>query len=101
MTERDITAFVLSDELTLSATVGGLRIEYGAIDEIGDDQCFRIPEGIGSSSERSTLPATTPGESCARGRGQSPSLKAPPGRYQNIDGCQHWTTDIWFIATIW
>ena len=34
MTERDITAFVLADELTLSATVAGIRIQYGSFEDM-------------------------------------------------------------------
>lgn len=45
MTERDITAFVLADELTLSATVAGLRIHFGSLEDLGGGQVERVPEG--------------------------------------------------------
>ncbi len=86
MTERDIAAFVLADELTLSATVGGLRIEYGAIDEIGDDRCFRIPEGTRFAIGTIDLARDDAWRILREGSWAITSLKAEPGRYQNIDG---------------
>lgn len=44
MSERDLAAFVLADEVTLSAEVIGLRVCYG-IFEICDDDHMRIPLG--------------------------------------------------------
>lgn len=86
MSERDITAFVLSDELTLSATVAGLRIEYGAIDEIGDDRCFRIPEGTRFTIGTVEIARDDAWRILREGSWGITSLKAEPGRYQNIDG---------------
>lgn len=44
MSERDLAALVLADEVTLSAEVIGLRICYG-IYETCDDDHMRIPLG--------------------------------------------------------
>lgn len=45
MSERDLTAFVLSGDLTLSATVAGLRVTFGSFEEFGDGQYSRMHEG--------------------------------------------------------
>lgn len=45
MRERDLTAFVLSGDLTLSATVAGLRVTFGSFDDFGEGQYSRMHEG--------------------------------------------------------
>jgi hypothetical protein len=86
MTERDIAAFVLADELTVSATVSGLRIEYGTFEECGDEGCFRIPEGTRFTIGTVELAHDDAWRILREGSWAITSLKSEPGRYQNIDG---------------
>lgn len=43
VTERDLAAFVLADELTLSATVAGLQVSVGKMEDLGDGERTRMP----------------------------------------------------------
>jgi hypothetical protein len=43
MTDRDLAAFVLADQLTLSATVAGLEILIGKVEDLGDGERTRLP----------------------------------------------------------
>ncbi|MET3791807.1 hypothetical protein [Aquamicrobium terrae] len=45
MGEHDLAAFVLAGELTLSATVAGVRVIHGIVEEVDINQWEKIPEG--------------------------------------------------------
>jgi hypothetical protein len=45
MTERDVTTFVVANELTLSAMVPGVRICHGSVEEVEGGRLNHIPEG--------------------------------------------------------
>ncbi len=84
ISERDLTAFALSGELTLSATVAGLRVVYGYYEQADLHDWVRIPEGqhhiIGTIDLRRDDAWTVLREgSCAITR-----LKAPDGEFLEI-----------------
>lgn len=85
MTERDIAAFVLADELTLSATVSGLRIEYGEFEECRDGSWFAMPAGTRFAIGTIDLARSDAWRVLREGAWTIASLKAQPGRYENID----------------
>jgi hypothetical protein len=84
MTERDVTAFVLSDELTLSATVAGLRILFGSLEDMADGEYFRIPEGYRYVIGTVDLARDDAWRVLREGSWTIASLKATPGTYQDI-----------------
>ena len=84
MTERDVTAFVLSDELTLSATVAGLRIQYGYLEDAGDGEDCHIPEGHRYVIGTVDLARDDAWHVLREGTWTITSLKAPLGTYQHI-----------------
>ncbi len=45
MTERDVTSFVVANELTLSAIVPGVRVCHGSVEPVEHGQVNHIPEG--------------------------------------------------------
>ncbi len=85
MSERDVTAFVLSDELTLSATVAGLRIEHGVIEDVEGTSWHRIPEGTHFVIGTVELERDDAWRILREGSWAITSLKAPDGRYRNVD----------------
>lgn len=85
MTERDIAAFVLADELTLSATVSGLRIEYGAFEECRDGRWFAMPEGTRFAVGTIDLARGDAWRVLREGVWTITALKAQSGCYENID----------------
>ncbi len=85
MSERDMTAFVLSDELTLSTTVAGLRIEHGVIEDVDGRIWHRIPEGIQFVIGTVELERDDAWRILREGAWAITSLKAPHGRYRTIE----------------
>ena len=85
MTERDITAFVLADELTLSATVAGLRIQYGSFDDLGEGNFNRLPEGYRYIIGTVDLARDDAWRILREGSLSIGSLKCGPGEFQKID----------------
>lgn len=85
MTERDITAFVLADELTLSATVAGIRIQYGSFEECADGSRVKLPEGHRCIIGTVDLPRDHAWHILREGALSIRWLKSPPGEFQEID----------------
>jgi hypothetical protein len=86
MTERDVTAFVLSNELTLSATIAGLRILFGRIDSYNlDHDYFRIPEGSRFVIGTVELACGDAWRVLGDGSWTITSVKAPPDCFADID----------------
>src|SRR3954470_12609400 len=89
MTERDITAFVLADELTVSATVAGLHIQYGSIEEVGAGDYVRIPEGQRHLIGTVDLHRDDAWRVLREGFWSIRSLKPPQGTFQEILDDEH------------
>ena len=85
MTEWDVTAFVLSDELTLSATIAGLRILFGRIDSDNLHDYFRIPEGSRFVIGTVELAREDAWRVLRDGSWTITSVKAPPDCFADID----------------
>jgi hypothetical protein len=45
LTERDLAAFVIADELTLSTVVAGVHVQFGSYEQVGPGELTRVPEG--------------------------------------------------------
>src|SRR4051812_462158 len=84
MTERDITAFVLADELTISATVAGLRVQYGSIEEVDAGEFVRMPEGQRYLIGTVDIHRDDAWRILREGSQSIRSLKAPQGTFQEI-----------------
>jgi hypothetical protein len=89
ITERDIIAFVLADELTVSATVARLRVRYGSIEKVADGEFVRIPEGQRHLIGTVDLHRDDAWHILRKGSQSVRSLKAPPGTFQEIDDDEH------------
>lgn len=89
MTERDITAFVLEDELTISATVAGLRVQYGSIEEVDAGEFVRMPEGQRYLIGTVDIHRDDAWRILREGSQSIRSLKAPQGTFQEIHDDEH------------
>lgn len=85
ISERDLTAFVLSGELTLSATVAGLRVIYGMIEQVDRQDWVRIPEGRRAIIGTIDLRRDDAWMVLREGSHEVTELKAPDGEYLQID----------------
>lgn len=85
ISERDLTSFVLSDELTLSATVAGLRITCGCYEDLGAGDYHPIPEGSRSVIGTVDLQRDDAWHILRQGHWPITSLKSPPGTFRRID----------------
>jgi hypothetical protein len=85
MSERDLTAFVLSGELTLSAAVAGLHVVYGTFEEIDVHEWHRIPEGRRYIIGTVDLRRDDAWMVLREGSHEITQLKAPEGEYVDID----------------
>lgn len=85
MPERDIMAFVLSDELTLSATVAGLRITYGSYEDLGAMDYHPIAEGSRSVIGTLDLEQDDAWHVLRHGNWTISSAKSPPGTFRHIE----------------
>src|SRR4051794_40100604 len=85
MSERDITAFVLADELTLSATVARLHVQYGSLEEVDDGEYMRIPEGRRYIIGTVDIHRDDAWRILREGVRSVRSLKAPRGTFLDVD----------------
>jgi hypothetical protein len=85
MSERDLAAFVLADKLTLSATVAGLRVQFGSIEDMEDGQWNRLPEGWRRIIGTIDLWRDDGWRVLQQGHWSVHSLKAAAGAYLDVD----------------
>lgn len=83
MSERDLAAFVLADEVTLSAEVIGLRICYG-IYETCDDDHMRIPLGYRRVTGAIALMRDDALDVLRRDGASIQMFKAPDGEFMEV-----------------
>ncbi|WP_099865951.1 hypothetical protein [Pararhizobium haloflavum] len=85
LNERDLTAFVLSGDLTLSATVAGLRVVYGYFECIDVDEVIRIPEGRRVIIGTANLERDDAWTVLRKGNHGITQLQAPDDKFIEID----------------
>lgn len=85
ITQRDLTAFVLAGELTLSATVAGLRVIYGTVEEVDINQWEMIPDGHRFIIGTVDMLRDDAWMVLREGSHEIVRLKAPDGEYVTID----------------
>jgi hypothetical protein len=83
--ERDITAFVLSGDLTLSATVAGLRVIYGTFEAVDVNEWHRLPEGRRYIIGTIDLQRDDAWMVLREGSHEITQLKAPEDEYAEVD----------------
>lgn len=93
--ERDLHAFVLSGDLTLSATVAGLRVIHGSVEWIDVGDCVRVPDGRQHIIGTIDLLRDDAWTILRDGTKEITSLKAEKDRYIDIDAGWVGTYTVW------